>query len=75
MEKKNSVIKPIQTSQAPKAIGPYSQGIAAGNLVFLSGQLAIDPETGKMVAGSIEDRTHQMLEIQKYPCPGQGCRC
>ena len=62
MEKKNSVIKPIQTSQAPKAIGPYSQGIAAGNLVFLSGQLAIDPETGKMVEGSIEDRTHQIFK-------------
>ena len=62
MEKKNSAIKAIQTSQAPKAIGPYSQGIAGSNLVFLSGQLPIDPETGKMVQGTIEDKTHQIFK-------------
>lgn len=62
MEKKNSIIKAIKTSQAPMAIGPYSQGVAAGKLVFLSGQLAIDPETGKMVQGNIEDRVHQIFK-------------
>lgn len=62
MEKTNSVIRTIHTSRAPRAIGPYSQGVTAGNLVFLSGQLAIDPETGKMVQGDIEDRTHQIFK-------------
>ena len=62
MEQKNSVIKAIQSSRAPAAIGPYSQGVAAGSLVFLSGQLAIDPETGKIVQGNIEDRVHRIFK-------------
>jgi len=52
----------IQTTQAPAAIGPYSQGIAASNLLFISGQLPIDPATGKMVEGDIAKKTDQILK-------------
>jgi reactive intermediate/imine deaminase len=46
--------KTIQTPQAPKAIGPYSQAVAAGGMVFLSGQVGLDPATGELVAGGVE---------------------
>ena len=52
----------IQTTQAPAAIGPYSQGIAVSNLLFISGQLPIDPATGKMVEGDIAQKTDQILK-------------
>lgn len=52
----------IATDKAPGAIGPYSQAVMTGNLLFTSGQLPIDPETGKMVEGTVEDRTHQALK-------------
>lgn len=55
----------ISTDQAPAAIGPYSQAIAAGNFVFISGQLPINPADGKMVEGEISARTHQILENAK----------
>lgn len=51
----------IVTPDAPKAIGPYSQGISAGGLIFVSGQLGINPATGELVAGGIEEQTHQVL--------------
>ena len=50
-------MKAIQTDKAPKAIGPYSQAIVADNLVFCSGQIAIDPLTGTMVEGGIREQT------------------
>lgn len=50
------------TSKAPKAIGPYSQATAAGNLLFISGQLPIDPDTGEFALGGIEEHTHQCLK-------------
>ncbi|MBF0377857.1 MAG: RidA family protein [Desulfamplus sp.] len=50
--------KVIKTDKAPTAIGPYSQGIVAGNFLFTSGQLPIDPITGKLVDGTIEDKAH-----------------
>lgn len=43
----------IKTSEAPKAVGPYSQGVRAGNFVFVSGQLPLDPKTGKLITGGI----------------------
>ena len=49
---------PIQTDRAPAAIGPYSQGVVSGGLLFTSGQLPIDPATGKFPDGSIEDKAH-----------------
>lgn len=52
----------IRTDRAPAAVGPYSQGIEAGGVVYCSGQLAIDAATGKIVAGGIEAETRQVLE-------------
>jgi 2-iminobutanoate/2-iminopropanoate deaminase len=54
--------KKIDSGNAPAAIGPYSQAIRAGNTVYLSGQLGIDPKTGKIVDGGIEAQTRQALE-------------
>ena len=51
----------ISTAQAPAAIGPYSQAVRVGNLVFLSGQLGLDPKTGELREG-IEGQTRQSLE-------------
>ena len=50
--------KAIHTDNAPAAVGPYSQAVVAGGLLFTSGQLPIDPATGKMPEGSIEARAH-----------------
>lgn len=52
----------IETPSAPKAIGPYSQAIRAGNMVFVSGQIPIDPATGELVRGSIEDETDRVMK-------------
>ena len=54
--------KVIQTEKAPKAIGPYSQAIQAGNFLFLSGQIPLDPKTGELVKGDIRKQTQQVLE-------------
>jgi 2-iminobutanoate/2-iminopropanoate deaminase len=52
----------IQTDQAPKAIGPYSQAIRTSGFVFASGQIPIDPETGQFVAGGIAEQTQQVIK-------------
>jgi 2-iminobutanoate/2-iminopropanoate deaminase len=52
----------IDTNAAPAAIGPYSQAIGYGDLVFLAGQIAIDPETNEVVHGSIEEQTTLVLD-------------
>jgi 2-iminobutanoate/2-iminopropanoate deaminase len=54
--------KQVVTDKAPKASGPLSQAIAAGGFVFCSGQLPVDPATGKLVPGGIEDQTRQVLK-------------
>jgi 2-iminobutanoate/2-iminopropanoate deaminase len=51
----------ITTDRAPGAIGPYSQAIAAGAFLFLSGQIPLDPGTGVMVSGDIAAETHQVM--------------
>jgi 2-iminobutanoate/2-iminopropanoate deaminase len=53
--------KKIETVLAPAAIGPYSQAIQAGSMVFLSGQIPLDPASGELVAGGIEEQTRQVL--------------
>lgn len=53
--------KVISTSKAPAAIGPYSQAIQVGNLVFASGQIPIDPATGSFVAGGVKEQARQSL--------------
>lgn len=57
--------KPIQTSNAPAAVGPYSQGIVSGGFVFASGCLPIDPATSMMVEGTIADKAMRALENLK----------
>ncbi|HXF42546.1 MAG TPA: RidA family protein [Pyrinomonadaceae bacterium] len=52
----------IFTDQAPSAIGPYSQAIRSGNMIFCSGQIPIDPETGEFVQGGITEQTEQVLK-------------
>lgn len=55
-------IEKIETSQAPGAIAPYSQAIKAGNLLFLSGQIPLDPVTGEIVGKTVEEQTLQVLK-------------
>lgn len=57
--------KIIATNEAPAAIGPYSQAVQFGNLLFVSGQIALDPKTGELVEGNIEVQTRQVLENVK----------
>ena len=52
----------VHTDKAPKAIGPYSQAIVAGNLVFTSGQIPLDPATQQLVAGDIRAQTERVME-------------
>jgi 2-iminobutanoate/2-iminopropanoate deaminase len=51
----------IKTNAAPGAVGPYAQGVRAGNLLFVSGQVALDPATGALVNGGIEDQTRRVM--------------
>ena len=51
----------IKTSAAPGAIGPYAQGVKAGSLLFVSGQVALDPATGVLVDGGIEEQTRRAM--------------
>jgi 2-iminobutanoate/2-iminopropanoate deaminase len=52
----------ISTTEAPGAIGPYSQAIRAGDFVFISGQIPLDPATGALVDGGITEQTHRVLK-------------
>lgn len=63
--------KVVETKKAPGAIGPYSQGIDIGNLIFFSGQIPLNPETGEMPEG-IEAQTKQALENVKGLLESQG---
>jgi reactive intermediate/imine deaminase len=54
--------KAFHTDSAPKAIGPYSQAVRAGDFIYLSGQIPLDPATGQLVAGDIEDATHRVMK-------------
>ena len=55
----------ISTTKAPKAVGPYSQGVSFENLIFTSGQIALDPNTGKMVPGGIKEQSRQVMNNLK----------
>jgi 2-iminobutanoate/2-iminopropanoate deaminase len=54
--------KVIHTAQAPKAVGPYSQAIEANGILFISGQIPIDPSTGQIVEGGIKEQTEQVMK-------------
>ncbi len=62
----------ISTDNAPQAIGPYSQAVKTGNLIFISGQIPLDPKTGDIVDGSIEDQASQVLDNIKSICEAAG---
>ena len=55
----------IKTTNAPAPIGPYSQAVKAGNFLFVSGQVAINPESGELNIGNIEEETHQVMRNLK----------
>ena len=55
-------MKTISTTSAPAAIGPYAQGNIAGGLLFASGQIPLDPETGEIVGSTIEEQTAQVMK-------------
>jgi 2-iminobutanoate/2-iminopropanoate deaminase len=54
-------IRAVRSAEAPAPIGPYSQGVVAGGFVFASGQIPLDPRTGKLVEGDIETQTERVL--------------
>ena len=60
------MLKKIDTKKAPAAIGPYSQAIVCGNMLFTSGQIPIDPATGKIEAATIEEQTEQVMKNLQY---------
>ena len=66
-------MKEISTTQAPAAIGPYSQAIVTGKLVFVSGQVPIDPATGKVVVGDIRAEARQSLTNVAAVLGAAGC--
>jgi len=55
-------LKVVQTDRAPKAIGPYSQAIVSGDLIFCAGQVALDPKTGELVSGDIREQTRRVID-------------
>lgn len=65
-------MKAISTSKAPGAIGPYSQAIRTGNLIFVSGQLPVDPSTGNFAEGGIKELTRQSLTNIKAILEAEG---
>ena len=62
----------IETPRAPAAVGPYSQAVRHGNLVFLSGQVALDPATGALVEGSVAAQTRQVFRNLQAVCEAAG---
>ena len=54
--------KIINTSDAPKAIGPYSQAVETNGILFISGQIPVDPKTGKIVKGGVREQTEQVMK-------------
>jgi 2-iminobutanoate/2-iminopropanoate deaminase len=63
----------ISTKEAPAAIGPYSQAVRAGSLVFLSGQVALDPTTGQLINGDVVAQTEQVMKNLSAVLAAAGC--
>ncbi len=59
------MIKKISTSDAPKAIGPYSQAIVVGNMVYTSGQIPLDPQSGNIVGSDVTEQTERVMQNLK----------
>lgn len=64
--------QPIHTESAPAAVGPYSQAVKHGNLVFLSGQIPLDPQSMKLVGGEISQQVHQVFRNLLAVCEAAG---
>lgn len=62
----------VTTDKAPKAVGPYSQAVRAGDFLFCAGQIPLDPATGTLVAGEIKEQTGRVLENIKAVLASQG---
>ena len=65
-------MQPIETNNAPAAIGPYSQAIRAGDTVYLSGQIPLDPATGELVGGDIADQARRVFDNLRAVCEAAG---
>jgi 2-iminobutanoate/2-iminopropanoate deaminase len=65
--------KTVHTSDAPPAIGPYSQAVEAGGFLFVSGQIPLDPKTGNLVHGDVRVQTRQVMENAKAILAAAGC--
>ncbi len=64
----------IETREAPAAIGPYSQGVRAGEFVFFSGQIPLEPATGEMVAGGIAEQAERVMANMVAALGGRVCK-
>lgn len=64
--------EPISTANAPAAIGPYSQAVRAGNTVYFSGQIALDPASGTVVEGGIDAQARRVFDNLKAVCEAAG---
>ncbi|WP_078578861.1 RidA family protein [Salipaludibacillus agaradhaerens] len=64
--------QPIQTTEAPSAIGPYSQAVQLGDMIYASGQIGLDPETGELVDG-LENQTHRVMKNVTAVLKAAGC--
>ena len=71
-ERSDTMKQEINTANAPKAIGPYSQGIIANGFVFASGQIPLDPATGELNLGSVEEQAHLALTNLKAVIEASG---
>ena len=67
-------IRTITVENAPKAIGPYAQGIVAGGFLFTAGQVPLDPATMKLVSGTIAEETNRVFDNLTAILAGAGCR-
>lgn len=63
---------PITTPHAPAAVGPYSQAVRHGDIVFLSGQIPLDPGTGTLVEGGIDEQVHRVFRNLRAVCEAAG---
>jgi len=64
----------VHSAQAPAAIGPYSQGIVSGDLLFTSGQVALDPASGALVPGGVKEQTARVMENLRAVLAAAGCK-
>ncbi len=62
MKNNESIITAVNTTQAPAAIGPYNQAIRYGNVVYTSGQVALDPASGQLVGATVQEQTHRVFQ-------------